>query len=255
MVLDSQRSHELEIEMMALLRQRVDGILLITAGDYRWSVEDAAQIKIGTPVVCVDRRPEGLELDAVCVDDSSAAEMGVTHLVEKGYTKIAIITGPLTLRNEQERLRGYRKALRKAGLAIRDSLIWSAGFEQKEIEKVCQQGLRRSTPKPSALFASNGVTGLGVLRAIYAMGLTTPKDIAFATIDEVNVDDLFRPRITSVTQPADEIGRRAVDVLMERIAQRGKEERSYSIVRLPATLTVRESSRAQHLPDQTKKQL
>ncbi len=240
-VVDSQSSHELEVELLTLLRQRVDGILLVTAGDYRWSSQDTKQITAGTPLVCVDRRPEGLHADSVCVDDSGAAEMGITHLVDRGHRDIAIITGPLTLRNEQERLRGYEKALRKANLTVRKSLIWPGGFEQTEIDAACQKGLLRSAERPSALFATNGVTGLGALRSIYAMGFSTPEDLAFATIDEVMADEVFKPCITSVVQPAHEIGYRAVEVLLDRIANR-KANQNRSIIRLPAILVARESS-------------
>ena len=253
-VLDSQGSHELEVEMIALLRQRVDGILFVTAGDHKWSAEAASRIISGPPIVCVDRRPEGLEVDAVCVDDSGAAEMGVTHLIAQGHKEIAIITGPLTLNNEQERVRGYRKALQKANLRVRDSLIWLGGFEQKNIEAACQKGLLRSGNKPTALFASNGVTGLGALRSIYAMGLSTPSDIAFVTFDELTTDDLFRPGITSVVQPTYEIGYRAIEVLMNRIAQ-GNKENGRSTVRLSATLDVRESSYAQQIRTTRKKEV
>jgi DNA-binding LacI/PurR family transcriptional regulator len=240
-VLDSQGSHELEVKMLALLRQRVDGILFVTAGDYKWSAEDARQITSGPPVVCVDRRPEGLHVDSVCVDDSGAAEVGVAHLVERGHREIAIVTGPLTLRNEQERLHGYERALRKANLKTRRNLIWSAGFEQKGIDAVCQQGMLRSAARPSALFATNGVTGLGALRSLYAMGFSTPADLAFATIDDVMTDHLFKPAITSVIQPAHEIGYRAIEVLFDRFAN-PKINSARAIMRLPATLVVQESS-------------
>lgn len=249
-VVDSQGSRELEVELLALLRQRVDGILLVTAGGYKWSVENAKQITSGTPVVCVDRRPEGLEVDSVCVDDSGAAEMGVTHLADKGHKEIAVITGPLTLRNEQERLRGYEKALRKANLVIRKNLIWPAGFQQKEIDAACQKGMLRSAARPSALFATNGVTGLGALRSVYAMGFSTPANLAFATIDEVMIDDLFKPAITSVIQPTHEMGYRAVEVLLDRIANR-ETSRNRLAMRLPAILVVRESSQT-HFPTRRK---
>jgi DNA-binding LacI/PurR family transcriptional regulator len=241
LVLDSQRSHELELDMMALLRQRVDGILLVTAGDYKWSAESAAQIIAGPPIVCVDRLPNGLDVDSVCVDDRSAADLGVSHLLSLGHTDIAIVTGPLTLKNERERLRGYKSALRRAGLPERDSLIWSSSFDAKDIDEACRKGLISAATRPSALFATNGVTGLGALRTIYAMGLSTPKDIVFATFDEVTVEELFQPGITSVVQPTHEIGYRAVEVLLDRIAMREpSSERTH--VRLAATLVVRQST-------------
>jgi LacI family transcriptional regulator len=244
LVLDSQRSHDLEIEMMALLRQRVDGILLVTAGDYRWSAENAAEIASGPPVVCVDRLPQGLNTDSVCVDDSGAAELGIKHLLSLGHRQIAIITGPLTLRNEQQRLAGYRRALKDVGLPFMPSLVWSASFEMNEIHSVCQRGMLRRKPRPTALFATNGVTGLCALKSLYSLGFTTPESIAFVTFDELIAEDVFQPRITSVVQPTYEIGHRAVEVLFERIAQ-GESNRKVSKVRLPASLVVRDSSRLQ----------
>jgi DNA-binding LacI/PurR family transcriptional regulator len=227
---------------MALLRQRVDGILLVTAGDYKWSEQTVAEIASGPPVVCVDRLPEGLDTDSVCVDDFGAAEVGVRHLLALGHKRIAIITGPLTLTNEQERLRGYKRALKDAGVPVLPSLIWSAGFEKEDIQTVCQRELQRAQPRPSALFATNGVTGIHALRTLYELGLSTPEKIAFATIDELNAEDLFQPRITSVVQPTYDIGYRAVEVLLERIARNGKAADA-TRVRLPASLIVRDSSR------------
>jgi DNA-binding LacI/PurR family transcriptional regulator len=93
------------------------------------------------------------------VDDSGAAKLGVKHLLSLGHCRIAIVTGPLTLRNEQERLRGYRRALKDAELPVHSSLIWSASFEMEDIPAVCQRGLRRQKYNPTARFATNGVYG------------------------------------------------------------------------------------------------
>jgi DNA-binding LacI/PurR family transcriptional regulator len=242
-VLDSQGSHELEMDMLALMRQRADGILLVTAGDFRWSKQSVAQIESGPPIVCVDRLPEGLDTDSVCVDDFGAAELGVKHLLSAGHREIAMVTGPLSLTNEQERLRGYRHALREAGVRIKESLIWSAGFEKGDIQELCKSQLMAKKGRPSALIASNGVTGIYALRTLYELGLSTPKDIAFVSIDELMTDELFQPRITSVLQPTYEIGYRAVEVLLKRIAG-GNLASGTSKVRLSASLVIRDSSRA-----------
>ena len=246
-VLDSQGSHELEVDMMALLRQRVDGILLVTAGASRWSDECLEEIASGPPIVCVDRLPEGFESDSVCVDDFGAAVLGVKHLIARGHTNIAILTGPLTLTNEQERLRGYRHALYEAGIRVKPQLIWSANFERQEIEAVFRRQWSAAKRKPTALFATNGVAGIGALRSLYDLGLSTPEDIAFVTIDELIAEELFKPCITSVVQPTYEIGYRAVEVLLDRIASASgaltEVAAVSSRVRLEATLVVRDSSR------------
>jgi DNA-binding LacI/PurR family transcriptional regulator len=241
-VLDSESSPAREAEMISLLRaQRVEGMLLVAAGGDKLSAERSASLTSNLPVVCLDRLPLDLAVDSVCVDDCGAAEMGTAHLIERGHREIAIITGPLTLHNEQERLQGYRKALRKAGIPVQPSLIWGGSFEQDEVAAICERGLLRATGRPTALFATNGVTGLAALRSLYAAGLSTPKDFAFVTFDELTSEDFFKPGVTSVMQPTFDMGYRSVEVLLKRIAPETA-ERPRERVRLPATLIVRESS-------------
>jgi DNA-binding LacI/PurR family transcriptional regulator len=241
-VLDSEHNPAREVDMMTLLRsQRVEGILLVTSGGSTGTVESPASLGAGPPVVYLDRLPEGIEADSVSVDDRSAAEMGVSHLLSRGHVQIAIITGPLTLKNEQERLRGYRQALQKSGLPVRESLIWAGSFDGNEVARICHKGLFKPAGRPSALFATNGVTGLEALRSIYAAGLQTPRDIAFVSFDELTTDDFFHPSITCVLQPTFDIGYRAVEVLLNRI-ERGRAKGRPDRIRLPATLLVRESS-------------
>jgi len=229
-------------EVLSLLRsQRVEGILLVIASGHGSQAQIPKLIESGIPVVCLDRLPDGIEVDSVCVEDSSAAEMGVSHLIELGHRKIAILTGPLTLRNERERLRGYKLALEKAGIAVTESLVWEAKLDQEDVSAMCREHLTHSAKRPSALFCTNGVTGLGALRGMAACGLSTPEDIAFVTFDEITAEDIFRPAITSVVQPAYEIGFRAAEILIERI-QAGPTQGPRIEARLPATLKVRESS-------------
>lgn len=241
-VLDSESNHTRETAILEILRsQRVEGVLLVTAGGHKWSEQESTTLLSGVPIVCLDRLPTGLEVDSVCVDDFSAAEMAILHLIEQGHKDIAIITGPLTLQNEQERLRGYHAAMKRSGLTVTPSMVWKGSFEQDEVAELCKAGLQNAASRPTALFATNGVTGIAALRSMYAMGITTPKDIACVTFDELTMEDFFRPGITSVVQPAYDIGHRAVEVLLRRIAN-GAGKSPIEKVRLPAKLILREST-------------
>lgn len=241
-VLDSESSPARESAIMGLLRsQRVEGVLLVTAGQLGSKSDGMSASVAGPPVIYLDRLPQGLDVDSVCVDDIQAAEMAVTHLLEMGHTRIGIITGPLDLQNEQDRLLGYRRALQSRCLPIVDSLIWQGSFDPSDVDRICRQQLADPIARPTALFATNGVTGLAAMKAMYAMGLATPRDMACVTFDELSSEEFFRPGITSVVQPAFEIGSRAVEVLLKRIT----EPRSFADiekVRLPASLVIRESS-------------
>jgi DNA-binding LacI/PurR family transcriptional regulator len=96
-----------------LLAQRVEGILLVTAGGQDQSTERLVSLTSSSPVVRLDRLPVNLDVDFVCVDDCGATAMAISHLMGMGHTKVAVITGPRTLQNEQERLLGYCQALQK----------------------------------------------------------------------------------------------------------------------------------------------
>jgi DNA-binding LacI/PurR family transcriptional regulator len=254
-VLDSEGNPQREADMIALLQaQRVEGVLLVTAGGQEISVERFAALLSHSPVVCLDRLPVDFDVDSVCVDDSGGAEMAVEHLLEMGHTQIACITGPLTLQNEQERLRGYRTALKKANVPLQRSLIWNGGFEQQQVAKACQEGMQQADERPSALFATNGVTGLAALRSLYSLGLSTPKDFSFVTFDEVTAEEFFRPGVTSVVQPTFDMGYRAVEVLLRRI-EKSEPQGPREKVRLPAVLRIRDSSSARHSTDTGKSHL
>ena len=230
-------------ELLSLLRsQQVEGILLVMAAGETPTDQIARMMDSGTALVCLDRIPGELKVDSVSVDNANAAEMGVAHLVSMGHRHFAIVTGSLSLRNEQERLDGCRQALRKAGLKLQDKLVWEGNFRSEDVAAVCRDRLLKLHRCPMALFATNGPTGLGVLRALRACGLRTPEDVGFATFDELTLDDLFTPRVTTVVQPAYDIGYRAAAILLKRIHE-GPKRGVPITVRLPATLEIRESSR------------
>jgi DNA-binding LacI/PurR family transcriptional regulator len=222
-------------ELLSLLRsQRVEGILLAATAH-------SPLIEAGVPVVYLDRIPDREEVDTVSAEDLKAAEMAVDHLIAMGHRRIAIATGPLMLRNEQRRLRGYQQALQKAGIPLDDSLVWEGNFRPEGVAAMCIPHLQDPARRPQAVLSTNGPTGLGVLRAFRGCGLSTPRDIALVTFDELTVDELFTPAITTIVQPAYEIGFRAAQILLERI-QNGNPDGAQITERLPATLRVRDSS-------------
>ncbi|HWF47545.1 MAG TPA: LacI family DNA-binding transcriptional regulator [Bryobacteraceae bacterium] len=231
-------------EVLSLLRsQRVEGILLVVAPGPASIAQIPRILESGIPVVCLDRVPGGVEIDTVCVEDRQAATMGVSHLLSLGHRRIAILTGPLTLKNEQERLAGCKAALEQAGCPVEGDLIWESTFNLDEAASFFGERLSTAPVRPSALFATNGVIALGALRALRACKLNTPEDIAFATFDELTAEDIFRPSITSVVQPAYQIGHRATEILLQRI-EAGSNSGPRIGIRLPAQLKIRESSGA-----------
>jgi DNA-binding LacI/PurR family transcriptional regulator len=234
---------ERQQELLSLLRsQRVEGILLIAAAAPTPPTQMLRVIEAGIPIVCVDRIPDRVAVDSVSVDDVAASEMGAGHLISMGYRRIAIITGPVSLKNERHRLLGYKKCLERFGIAFEKRLVWHGNLRTEDVAQMCRKQLDNvAWPRPDALFCTNGPTALGALQALRDRGLSTPRDIGFVTFDELTSHEIFTPAITTIIQPAYEIGFKASGILLERIAQ-GRDRMGIATVRLPATLKVRASS-------------
>jgi DNA-binding LacI/PurR family transcriptional regulator len=228
-------------DLLSLLRsQRVEGILLVVAAAPTPLNQISLIIDAGIPIVCLDRIPDRVPVDSVSVEDLEAAEMGVRHLLQMGHRRVALVTGPLALKNERRRVQGYRQAIESQGLRVDETLIWQGNLRLQDVAAMCSERLCGNGKRPDALFCTNGPTALGVLRAFRDSGLHTPEDIGFATFDELTVSDLFTPSITTVVQPAYDIGFRAAEILLNRI--NGTAEEKTITLRLPAHLEVRTSS-------------
>jgi LacI family transcriptional regulator len=180
----------------------------------------------------------------------AAAAMGTDHLLAMGYRRIAIVTGPLTLQNERQRVLGYKQSLKAAGIQPGNSLVWQENLRIDDLAAMCLKRLNDAASRPDAILCTNGPTAIGVLRGIHRSGFEIPGDIGFVTFDELTVDDIFRPAITTILQPAYGIGWRAAEILLDRIAN-GRADANVLNVRLPATLKIRESSRLR-LAEKTK---
>jgi LacI family transcriptional regulator len=147
----------------------------------------------------------------------------------------------LALRNESERLAGYREALQSAQIGFEQSRIWEGDLRSDNVFQMCRRRLADVGTRPDAIFSTNGPTALGVLKALRHCGLKMPLDIGFVTFDELMVDDLLDPSITTVVQPAYDIGSRGAAALLKRVLN----EETSSVVSeaVEARLRIRESSR------------
>lgn len=238
---DEQIGRERRI-VAALRSYRVDGLLLAAALG-----KDMGHIKsilnAGVAVVCIDRSVVGINTDAVLLDNARGAHECVRHLIRNGHKSVAIITGPLQLQTGRERLHGYKEALREAGMREDPSFILEGDFREESGFRLGKQLLRRKG-RPSALFVSNGVMTVGVLKAFDEAGIRCPDDIALATFDDLTLDQNYH--LTAVVQPSYEIGARAATILMDRIERKLQEDPL--VVRIVPTLIVRDSSRLRFRP-------
>jgi DNA-binding LacI/PurR family transcriptional regulator len=215
--------------------ESVDGLLLPASSDSAQAVAELA--RQGLPVVCVDRRLPRASLDTVIADNVHGARIAVDHLLQLGHRRIGFVEGRPELSTSQERLRGYRQALEEHGVAFDPALVREGDSRQAGGREMTAELLRLEQP-PTALLVGNNLMTLGALETIHVMGLRIPDDVAIVGYDDIPWALAFNPPLTVVRQPAYEIGQRAAELLLQRIAD---PKRSTSLVMLQPELVVRQS--------------
>jgi LacI family transcriptional regulator len=220
-----------QVEQMA--HHPVDGILLVPVDSrhkYLKSVAEGA-----TPVISIDRPIEVATSDSVEVENRAGARIAVEHLIQHGYKRIACIATNAHLLTIKERLIGYEECMRKAKLP-RPRIIRSKS--QNDV-KVALKELFGSRTSPDALFSTNNASTIWAIEALRELKIEIGRDVALVGFDDVDFYSLISPPVTTIRQPAPELGHMSVRLLLQRI----KGEFTVANVRtvLPVTLVVRES--------------
>ncbi len=215
--------------------ESVDGIILPPASEQDPGV--LAVARRGIPVVCVDRSVRHAAIDKVEIDNERGAFEAVDHLLQKGHRRIGLVSGPDDSSTGHARLLGYQFAHAKAGVAVAPELIRFGDFRQESGRNLVAALLDLPEP-PTALFVCNNLMMIGALETIFARGLSIPRQIALIGFDDLPLAAVFTPPLTVVRQPAYEVGRSAVELLLKRFAE---PTRPTTSVRLLPELVVRGS--------------
>jgi DNA-binding LacI/PurR family transcriptional regulator len=220
------------------LERQVDGLLTVpTCDDAPESIRGLRDR--GIPVVYVDRSHLGVPGDIVMADNLNGSRRCVQHLIKTGRRRVATITGPLNLSNARTRLEGYRWALNQARLPEDNRLIREGAFDAVS-GREHTRALLALSPRPDAIFVANALMACGALQTLEEAGLSCPADLALACFDHLDFFELVRPRLTCVAAPSYELGARAAELLLKRIA--GKMTGPGRRYLLPTRLIRREST-------------
>ncbi|WP_219417374.1 LacI family DNA-binding transcriptional regulator [Pseudonocardia nigra] len=198
--------------LLALSSRRLDGLLVVPIGaDHSFL---AAEQATGMPLVFVDRPPRHLAADAILADDHGGARAAVDHLVRGGHRRIAVIGAGADLHTVRERVRGYRSALRAAGVEPDERLVLLDREGRAAAEQAVTDLLAGAAP-PTALFTTNNVSTIGATVALRRAG--AERRVALVGFDDFELADLLDPPLTVVAHDIVEMGRRAAEQLFRRI--------------------------------------
>ncbi len=188
------------------------------------------------PFISIGRRPDE-RVHYVDADNVGGAQMAVEHLIRLGHRRIAAITGRLDMTAGQDRLEGYRRALKAHAIPIREELIVEGDFAENSGRVGMQQLLPAS---PSAVFAASDMMAIGALKVLREAGWQVPQDVSLVGFDDIPIASVMEPALTTVRQPIERLGAMAADLLIGRLEECSEAASAHRII-LPTELVIRTS--------------
>jgi LacI family transcriptional regulator len=213
----------------------LDGVILASASLDDPLITDLLRDRI--PFVSVGRHPNE-RVHYVDVDNVAGGRMAVEHLIRQGHQRIATITGRLDMAHGQDRLEGYRQALKAHRIPVKEELIVEGDYTENSGMVAMQQLLSNS---PSAVFVASDMMAIGALKALHQAGWQVPQDIALVGFDDIPIASAIEPPLTTVRQPIERMGSMAVEVLLNTLEGSSEEEAHTHRIILPTELMVRAS--------------
>lgn len=223
-------------------QKRVDGLIVIAPKRHDSFVKTFAELKV--PLVVVGGAPSDPRISYIDVDNFGGASTVVEHLLELGHRKIGFVAGPKTLHDACEREMAFRKTLAHHGVRVNEKWVIQGSYETRKAFHACLH-LLSGRERPTAIFASNDLMALGVLDAARIIGLSVPEELSIAGFDDIDAAINVQPQLTTVRQPMQRMGKKAVEYIMELVAK-GNLERHVIHQKLTAQLIVRQSTAPAH---------
>jgi LacI family transcriptional regulator len=227
---------------LEMLRHRqVDGVILasVNATGNTDLLQRLAALNVGLVMIDRDDHPT-VTCDRVLTDDVKVGQLATGHLIEQGRTAIAHITGP-PIAHARRRAEGYRAALKQHRIRQRPEWVVRGGFMERDGYRAMKKLLALET-RVDAVFAANDPAAIGAMKAIWDAGLRVPDDIAIVGAGQIALGDLLRVGLSTVGWSRDEQGRRAAELLLNRIGPEPSDQ--FRTIVIEPHLIVRRSSGA-----------
>jgi len=198
-----------------LIDKAVDGILYFPINSTEFD-EINNCVNNSIPVVILDEDIKGANTDKIFVNNKKAIYDAVKKLYNYNHRNIAIINGPVDNSVSKWRFEGYQKALTELNLVLNNNYIEFTDYSVKQGYDAAVKILKKSNP-PTAICVTNYFTSIGALKAINDLRINVPQELSVVAMDKFDLTDLIADNLSVITQPIEEIGKLAANILLKRI--------------------------------------
>jgi LacI family transcriptional regulator len=223
-----------------LVNGRVDGVLMSICSEKGTSTHLKLLSESEMPIVFFDRVSENSSAPTVTTDDYESGFKGTEHLIEAGCKKIAFLAASKHLSIINKRMNGYINALEKNNIAYDPSLVIECASDAEESMKIIKQSLQTKN-RPDGIFASVETLAIATYHVCSELEIGIPADIKILSFSNLRTASLLAPSLTTITQPAFEIGKESASILFRQIEKKQLQDYPDKVV-IKSSLIPREST-------------
>lgn len=239
-IICSTDNHSLrEEEYITMLKQKhVDGIIVATGLKNSQAIREL--IESDMPVVMLSRDIPHLPVDTVVADDFKGGYEAAVHLAHLGHANIAVIAEKINNTSIKNRVIGFKEGLQVSGIQIDESAILDCPFDLSASKDISLKLLNQKH-RPTAVFVTTELLALGVLQAARQLHISIPSSLSLVGFDNSILAKISDPQLTTIAQPTEEMGEKAIELLMDGMAD-SKQKKVIQRVMLSPSLIVRNST-------------
>ncbi|EAS64848.1 HTH-type transcriptional repressor PurR [Photobacterium angustum] len=220
--LEKQRDY-----LRMLSEKRVDG-LLVMCSDLDQMLLDLLERKNDLPMVIMDWGPESPHTDNILDNAENGGYIATKHFIENGHKKIGCLSGQADKSTCQERLKGFRKAMAEADLTVNEDWLLDGDFECESAVEAAQKFIAMED-RPTAIFCFNDIMAMALISTFEQAGLRVPDDISIIGYDNIDLAPYFAPPLTTIHQPKRRLGKKAIEILLERVKDKNHERQTFEM--------------------------
>jgi len=229
----------MEMCVRRMLERKVDGVAILT------SEMDDKLIKMlsgrNIPIVFLDTNKPGLGISVVRINYAAGVDQGMDHLLGLGHRRFAFISGPLNLPSALTRFRAFNDGLARNHLITHQALM-QEGNHRVDGGHDAMARILATGARPTAVMASNDLTAIGAMGAIYEHGLRVPDDVSVLGYDDIQLSAFTQPALTTIRLPRDEIARIAFHALFRSNTQADSQQKTGEEYLVQTALVIRKST-------------